>query len=512
MCPTVRPSRRTPKKVMSAQHPPEQHILCATLPGPTITALQEQLQIILNKCDLAEIRIDLLADTISDLELSSLIQNSQLPILLTVRSQKHGGRFTDDIVVRTKRLKQLLEFNPAWIDIEGDLPDALVNEIQQNYPNVRIIRSFHIAPRPDLKDWLSLQIEESSNLSINLLKVVLIEPQPEQILQLASCIELGKCKSQPVAFFATGVNATPSRILGIKFGNSMTFAAVNSDLAVVPGQTTLDELHSIYRFQTISSATKIYGLIGDPVTHSPGHITHNAFFTDTAADARYLKFHVQHYSLEPFLDVAVQLPILGLSVTMPHKQTVADLLQQLNPVNTLTFVGSPTCLWKTANTDKMAAYDLLKPYVEMHLKKHVLPAHAVVLGAGGAAAAVAIALQELGCRITILNRDVAKAKMLAELVMGGYGSLDDFLQISQSGYDLLVQATRVGDDAVSCPIDINGLLPSGVLLELIHAVPETTLLKRAKQLNYQVIAGKDFFAVQARNQRKQWGLEYKIEE
>ncbi|MEL7109080.1 MAG: shikimate dehydrogenase [Pseudomonadota bacterium] len=192
--------------------------------------------------------------------------------------------------------------------------------------------------------------------------------------------------------------------------------------------------------------TKLLGVIGDPISHSMSPLIHNGWLRDMGFDAAYEAMHVPDGTFDEALETLARRDVMGINVTLPHKHTalkaaseVSDVASKIGAANTLTYLGNRT--WRADNTDApgfLLALGDVNPDTD----------HVVVLGAGGSARAVVLALVEAGCRVTILNRTVAKAEELA-LSLGEqrtvHGSIDQYTEYIAHA-SIVVNTTSIGYD------------------------------------------------------------------
>lgn len=187
---------------------------------------------------------------------------------------------------------------------------------------------------------------------------------------------------------------------------------------------------------TITGKTQIVGVIGDPVSHSRSPQMHNAALTEAGLDYVYVPFHVVSESISDALNGFLTLNIVGINITLPHKQSVIPYLatisreaELIGAVNTLTFTDGQI---HGENTD---APGFLRSLEEAGA---VVPVgeDVVVLGAGGSARAIVVALALAGVSsIVIANRTVSKAVALAEELtekIFGEKSTEDYTLVSNS--------------------------------------------------------------------------------
>ncbi len=167
-----------------------------------------------------------------------------------------------------------------------------------------------------------------------------------------------------------------------------TYAPLSEEDKNAPGQLLWSELEAIYRYRSITPQTRIYGLIGNPVHQSIGHLYHNDQFHSSSMDAVYVKMAVAPEELPQFFEAIKGLPFYGLSVTAPLKEKIAPA----SIINTLYRTEKG---WETCNTDGVAAADVLGDVAGKHI---------VILGAGGAAKAIAFELLQRSAHVNLLRR------------------------------------------------------------------------------------------------------------
>ncbi len=262
----------------------------------------------------------------------------------------------------------------------------------------------------------------------------------------------------------------------------------------------------------IKASTGAVALLGYPVGHSFSPQMHNAAFLAAGLDLVYLAFAVQPEDLGVALQGCRALGLRGANVTVPHKQAVMKYLDEIDPlaaqigaVNTV--VNKNGCL-KGYNTD---ASGFLRSLEEQGF--NLRGKKVIVLGAGGAARAVAFALVDAGCgQLTIANRTLEKAEALAASLReyGVFlrncrlGSSELALMLKES--DLVVNATSSGMEpyAKETPIPAE-LLPVGCwVYDLVYNPPKTRLLQMARQRGCRIIPGMSMLLYQGAEAFKLW--------
>jgi shikimate dehydrogenase len=241
----------------------------------------------------------------------------------------------------------------------------------------------------------------------------------------------------------------------------------------------------------IDGHTKLAFLLGHPVGHSLSPAMHQAAFAATGINAAYLPWAVapDHLS-EAVQGLRVMENLLGANVTVPHKETIIRFLDSLTPeaeavgaVNTLLPLEGKLL---GDNTDSLGFLAALRE----NLGGETRELTAAILGAGGAARAVAIGLARAGAkRLILLNRGVDRAKRLAKLVAAYYPECQVTAQPLHSTWRidevaeirLLVNTTSAGLQPTDPLLfDYASLSAPTVVCDLIYNPPETPLLRAAR--------------------------------
>ena len=247
----------------------------------------------------------------------------------------------------------------------------------------------------------------------------------------------------------------------------------------------------------ISGKTRVCGVIGDPIEHTLSPIMHNAAFKALKLDFAFLAFKVKVADVEKAVSGMRTLGIHGLNVTMPHKSAVINYLDEVDQAAKA--IGSVnTILNKDGrlfgfNTDGVGALQALRENgVEPRGKKVLL------LGAGGAARAIAYTLAREADELVILNRTAKQAAELANLLKQTFdrkvvadtlspNTIKDTLQDS----DVLINATSVGmkPNANQTPVAFEWLRPDLAVMDIVYNPVETKLAKDAKAAGAKVVSG-----------------------
>jgi shikimate dehydrogenase len=249
----------------------------------------------------------------------------------------------------------------------------------------------------------------------------------------------------------------------------------------------------------MNAATAVYGVMGHPVRHSLSPVIHNGAFGRMGLNAVYVAFEVT--DLPAAVSGIRGLGIRGASVTIPHKTAILPLLDGLDAVAEK--IGAVnTVAWKNGkligyNTDWQGALSALEEKTALRDRRVVL------LGAGGAARAIAFGLKQKGCRVFLFNRTLAKAARLAAELGFVHGAL---ASIESLDADILINATSVGmaphDD--ESPLPNNLLRPGMTVMDIVYSPWQTKLLREGEASGCQTIDGLGMLAHQGAAQIEIW--------
>lgn len=200
----------------------------------------------------------------------------------------------------------------------------------------------------------------------------------------------------------------------------------------------------------IKGTTRVCGLTGNPVEHSISPLIHNTAAQLAGLDMVYVPFRVEAGDVRAAIEGAYALNVLGLNVTVPHKQAVLEVLSEVDPIAGK--IGAVNTLVRTASGYKGYNTDILGLHRELEeagisLKDNIV----VILGAGGASRAITFLCAREGARkIYLLNRSRERAQELAAEVGKAFsgacvtaGGLEEAGQLAERDY-LVLQTTSVG--------------------------------------------------------------------
>ncbi|MGB7600803.1 MAG: shikimate dehydrogenase [Candidatus Sulfotelmatobacter sp.] len=422
--------------------------------------------------------------------------HSGITVIATCRRTASGGKFRGSIVSQLDILAKAAAAGCQLVDVE--LQTALKckpEQLQKLRARAALILSFH-----DFRGTKKLDdtLEKMRAYPADFYKIV---GTATTLADNVSMIQfLGReSDNHSIVGVCMGEQGIISRVLGVRAGSVFTFAAVSPGEETAPGQVTAQELRSVYRIEQVDAATRVYGVAGDPVAHSLSPAIMNAAFRRENVNAVYLALHAK--TLKDLLTCVREIPIHGLSITMPYKEAILPYLD--NTDSHTTKIGACNTVVR-AQDGKFYGFNTDTSGVVRPLERRLSTlqdAKILVLGAGGAARAAVFGLKERGAEVFILNRSTAAAQKLARRAHARSVKRGDLKKYS---FDVIINATPVGmGNSRETPLqekEIN----ARYVFDMIYDPPETRLLQLAKERGAQIIPGIEMFVHQAARQFEIW--------
>ncbi len=456
--------------------------LCVTVTADSTAELRRRRDAV-RGADLVELRLD----SVRDPDVAGALTDRTCPVIVTCRPVWEGGGFRGDETERRRLLGQALALDAEYVDVEWQ---AGFSELLGVTTRQRVVLSSHDfdGVPADLGD----RVHAMRSTGAEFVKVAVKADRLTDCLLLRE-IARGAPEGRSL-FIAMGEAGVATRVLPARFGSAWTYAGA---LAGV-GQMSLDDLTDTYRFRHVTAATEIYGVVGSPVAHSVSPAMHNAAFRAAARDAVYLPLAAA--DADDFLTFARAIGVRGASVTIPFKRTLFEradevyaAARRIGALNTLRSVDGR---WIGDNTD---AAGFLRPLEEGGVALRGL--RTSILGAGGSARAVAVALAGSGADVVVHARDRGRASDIAGTASGRDGPWPP----EPGSCELLVNCTPVGmhPHAGASPMDAEALT-GGMVYDLVYNPAETRLLKDATRAGCRTVGGLDMLVAQAQEQFRWW--------
>lgn len=449
-----------------------------------------------NGIRLVELRVDYIQ---GEVQVKRLLKDRPCAAIVTCRRSADGGRWGRSEEARLLVLRTAIVEGAEYVDLEDDIAQKV-----PRYGKTKRIVSHHDFHRtPADLDAVHAKL---AAMDADVVKIATMANHPNDSLRM---LDMVKASTVPTIGICMGDIGVPTRVLAIQAGSPFTFATFHDDRVMAPGQIGWQQMRDLYRVDSLTRATRIMGVIADPVAHSLSPVVHNAACAAAGLDSVYLPFRVPAEDLAEFLASAGRWPLAGLSVTIPHKEKVLSVAKpgdaMVGPVgaaNTLVF-GPDGIV--AHNTDATAAIESLEQVVRGGEGEAdaAFPKTAIVLGAGGAARAIAFGLKQRHVDVTVAGRTADRAKKLAADVGC---KVVDWQARHRMPYEVIVNATPIGmhPNVDETPFDREHLRPYMVVFDTVYNPENTLLLKDARAMGCKTVTGVEMFVRQAAAQYRIW--------
>jgi 3-dehydroquinate dehydratase/shikimate dehydrogenase len=475
--------------------------------------------------------IELRLDGVAGVDVGGVLAGRRCPVIVTCRPAWEGGRFDGSEEERRRILERAFACGAEYVDIEwrSSFRDLVTANRER-----AVLSSHDFDGVPADLDDRAADMRASGAATI---KLAVMPRRLSETLPLAA---IGRAGDAVV--IAMGEVGLPSRLLAAKFGSRWTFAGN----AIAPGQVPASRMVGEFRYRTIGPATRVFGVISTNAMHSVSPSLHNAAFAAAGIDAVYVPLRAADFT--DFLEFADGLGIEGASVTIPFKldalraaKQADDLTRHVGAANTLrrmrdedtagsagmtsrshpTYGGRdaapsvgrdagpvvgrdakrpgtrPGGNWEATNTDIAGFLDPLEAAFGGPLDGQ----RAAVMGAGGSARAVIVALQSRGARVTLHARRPEQARETASSLgidAGGW-------PVPAGSWDLLVNCTPLGGAAQRDVSPLPGGPFDGKLVyDLTYGPGDSALVRDARAASCRALDGLPMLIAQAERQFEWW--------
>ena len=471
--------------------------VCVAVIGSDASQILEKADALIRDNTFLEFRLDYLSKPGMALpKIKQFIEYHPYAVVIgTCRRVASGGKFRGSIASQLEILGKAAAAGCQLIDVE--LQTAIRSKpehLERLRRNAALILSYH-----DFRATKNLDqtLEKISAIPADYYKVVGTATTLVDNVTMMKFLERNGDRHSLIGL-CMGEQGIISRVLGVRAGSAFTFASVSQDEKTAPGQATAQELRSTYRIDQVDAATRVYGVAGDPVAHSLSPAVMNAALRRETVNAVYLALHAK--TLKDLLACVREIPIHGLSITMPYKEAIISHLD--NTDSHTAKVGACNTVVRAQdgklygfNTDTAGVVRPLQQRMELE------QARVLVLGAGGAARAAVFGLKERGAEVYILNRTPGPAQKLARSARARTIKRADLKKLS---FDVIINATSVGmGNLRESPLQENEI-KARYVFDMIYDPPETRLMKLAKAAGAEVIPGSEMFVHQAARQFEIW--------
>jgi 3-dehydroquinate dehydratase/shikimate dehydrogenase len=473
--------------------------------------------------DMVELRIDGFTD--QD-QVRQLLSSVRLPAIVTCRASWEGGHCELPEPQRLALLEVAANSGAAYVDIELEAyrrHDA-VGQVNAAVPRSKrpgmIVSAHDFKGRPARLTNILAEMEQSE-ADVN--KIVWTARSVRDNLE---AFEILLQPTKPTIALCMGEAGLISRVLAKKFEAFLTFAGIRNQEVTAPGQTSLEEMKRLYRWDAMNAKTRVYGVVAQPVAHSMSPAIHNAAFDKTGYDGVYLPLLVNegYESFKAFMESFLAFEpfdLCGLSITIPHKENalrylkekgaeVDELAVRIGAVNTIVIDRVPGAVkLRGLNTDYSAILDSITSKLNVPREK-LTEYRVAVIGAGGTGRTAVAALAHCGATVVIYNRTRDRAEALAAEFNGKRGKVvaAPIEKLCDSCCQIYINTTSVGmhPHVDQSPFGETPpkLSPDVLVFDAVYNPPETKLLQQAKASGAKTIGGIEMFVRQAAGQFELW--------
>jgi 3-dehydroquinate dehydratase/shikimate dehydrogenase len=417
-------------------------------------------------------------------------------VIATCRRVAAGGKFRGSIAAQIDLLGKAAAAGCHLLDVELQTAARCKPEqLQKLRHRAALVLSFH-----DFHATRKLQetLEKTLAFPADFYKIVSTATTLSDNVAMMKFLSRESDKHSLICM-CMGEQGIISRVLGVRAGSVYTYASAGMGEETAPGQVTAQELRNVYRIEQVDAATRVYGVAGDPVSHSLSPAIMNAAFRRENVNAVYLTLHAK--TLKDLLTCVREIPIHGVSVTMPYKESILSHLDNTDSHSTK--IGACNTVVR-AQDGKLYGFNTDAAGIVRPLERR-LPtlesARILVLGAGGAARAAVFGLKERGAEVYILNRTPGPAKKLARQARARTLKRADLKKLA---FDVIINATPVGmGNTRETPLQ-DKEINARYVFDMVYDPPETRLLKLARERGAQIIPGVEMFVHQAARQFEIW--------
>ncbi len=473
--------------------------VCVAITGATAAEMVERATEAMRDSPFLEFRLDYLEKPLAALPglKQFLAENPLVTAIATCRRAANGGKFKGAIAAELEVLQKAVAAGFQLVDLELEtaetIKDAEFEKLRSR--GSALVISYHDFQatkdldgifdriRPFEPEFVKI-VTTARSLADNVLMMRFLERKGDMANLVGLCM---------------GDQGILSRVLSVRAGSVFTFASANPGEETAPGQIAARTLNDTYRIQQIDAATRVYGVAGNPITHSLSPLMLNTAFHRETVNAVYLA--LQTTKLADLLTLVRELPLAGLSVTMPLKVEVMKHLENTDPLSAQ--IGACNTIVRS-NEGKLYGFNTDVGGIVRPLEKRLSLAKAkiLVLGAGGAARAAVFGLVNKGAEVMILNRTPQTAQKLAREAKAKTIRRE---LVAKTNFDVIVNATSVGMHGVKQqqilePKELNARL----VFDLVYNPVETPLLRMARQKGIAVVTGVEMFVQQGARQFEIW--------
>jgi 3-dehydroquinate dehydratase/shikimate dehydrogenase len=470
--------------------------VCVAIMAANTAEMFEKAEAVVRYNPFIELRLDYIRQPATTFEkLRRFVDyHPEAVVVATCRRAINGGKFRGPVAAQVNTLVKAAASGSQILDVELETAASLKSkDMERLRAAAVVVLSFH-----DFRATRKLDetFQKMTALPADYYKVVSTANSLYDNVVMMKFLERHSDKHSLIGL-CMGEQGIISRVLCVRAGSVFTFASASPGEETAPGQIAARTLRDTYRIDQVDAATKVYGVAGDPVAHSLSPLMMNTAFRRENVNAVYLALHAT--KMTDLLACVRDIPLHGLSITMPYKQ---EIIQHLDNTDALTEkIGACNTVIR-AQDGKLYGYNTDVAGVARPLEQrlHLAKAKILVLGAGGAARAAVFGLKERGAEVFIMNRTTSVGQKLARQAHAKFLSRT---QMRDLQFDAIVNATPIGMNGKVSPLSEKEL-NARILFEMVYTPAETKLVQMARAKGMQVITGVEMFVQQGARQFEIW--------
>ena len=332
--------------------------------------------------------------------------------------------------------------NFTYVDFEDDFHIPSLQDACMAF-GTRIIRSMH-----DMNNPVYDIVEKCNAMRKTGYEIPKIAFQPHTLDDVTHMFEVAKkFNDYDHILCAMGPLGTPSRILSAITHSYLTYTSPIETMANTNAIGHLDPitLNEVYNFRDINEDTKIYGITGWPLAHTSSPELHNKGYKKHGMNCVYVPIRTP--KLAEAIRFCDSVGVQGMSVTVPHKETVLPELDRIDEevadIRASNTIVKEDGVWAGYNTDASGFTKALQEFLGVEKLHH---RRVAIIGAGGAARAIAYAIKKLGGKACVFNRTLTNAKIIADKYGFKAAPLTPDSVFDLEIYsDIIIQTTSVGN-------------------------------------------------------------------
>jgi 3-dehydroquinate dehydratase/shikimate dehydrogenase len=409
-------------------------------------------------------------------------------VIVTCRPTWEGGGFAGSEAERQRILETALDLGAEYVDVEARA--SFAGDLVRRRQGRGVVLSLHVYDQ--MPGDLGARYTAMQATGAEVVKIAAAVTRLTELLPLFALADAWQPGQADHVLIGMGPAGVPSRVLSARLKNRWTYAGEG----VAPGQIPPATLLDAFRFRRIRADAALYGVVGRPVSHSLSPVMHNAGFAELSLNAAYVTLEAR--DARDFVEFARRVDLRGASITAPFKVALLACMDEVDPLSRR--VGAINTLvvrngrWIGANTD---VDGFLAP---LEARIRLKGVRTTVLGAGGAARAVAVALSSQGASVSVSARRRDAAAEIAGLVGGHVAEFPP----KAGSWDVLVNATTAGSIANPSNPIAGAQLGGEIVFDLVYAPAETRLLADARASGCLAIGGLEMLIAQAERQFELW--------